>query len=84
LGVGSKGSAVTHLQLALLRGGQELPKYGADGDFGAETRAAVIRFKRMAFINGRYDGNLDEFVNEETLALIESYADGPQKKNPPE
>lgn len=84
LGVGSKGSAVTHLQLALLEGGQDLPKYGADGDFGAETKAAVIRFKRMAFINGRYDGKLDEFVNEETLALIESYADGPQKKNPPE
>ena len=38
---GSRGELVTAAQLLLLRRGQKLPEYGADGDYGAETEAAV-------------------------------------------
>ena len=46
LRVGSKGEAVRELQEDLLALGYELPKYGADGDFGSETAAAVKEFQR--------------------------------------
>lgn len=36
----------TALQRALLALGYRLPKYGADGDFGAETKAALKDFQR--------------------------------------
>lgn len=42
---GNKGTWVTKLQVMLVNRGYELPKYGADGDFGKETEAAVIRFQ---------------------------------------
>lgn len=38
---GDRGELVTAAQLLLLRRGQKLEKYGADGEFGAETEAAV-------------------------------------------
>jgi hypothetical protein len=47
---GSKGDRVRQLQRALLAAGQKLPKYGADGDFGAETLAAVRAFQKRARI----------------------------------
>lgn len=40
---GSKGDEVVKLQQAL-GGKKNLPKYGADGNFGAETEAAVQKF----------------------------------------
>jgi peptidoglycan hydrolase-like protein with peptidoglycan-binding domain len=46
LKVGSKGEAVKELQEDLLALGYELPKYGADGDYGSETAAAVKAFQR--------------------------------------
>ena len=45
---GSKGEPVAELQRALLARGFELPKYGADGSFGAETEAAVKRFQQAS------------------------------------
>lgn len=42
LGVGSRGSNVTRLQKAMLAiNSGILPRYGADGIFGAETKAAL-------------------------------------------
>lgn len=38
---GCEGEDVKQMQLALLAQGYELPKYGADGDFGSETQKAV-------------------------------------------
>lgn len=38
---GSSGVLVKQLQTALLAQGGKLPKYGADGKFGAETEAAL-------------------------------------------
>lgn len=42
---GSKGEAVTFLQTRLIQMGYELPKFGADGDFGTETYNAVVAFQ---------------------------------------
>lgn len=43
---GSKGTYVKKCQNLLIQKGYELPKYGADGDFGAEMYSAVIKFQR--------------------------------------
>lgn len=43
---GDKGQKVRELQTLLLNHGYALPKYGADGDFGAETEKAVKAFQR--------------------------------------
>ena len=43
---GCAGDDVQQLQKALLALGYVLPGYGADGDFGAETEAAVKAFQR--------------------------------------
>lgn len=42
---GSSGSKVQALQQALLNLGYSLPSFGADGDYGNETVAAVRRFQ---------------------------------------
>lgn len=43
---GSKGQAVKDLQNMLIKHGYSLPRYGADGDFGSETDAAVRAYQR--------------------------------------
>ena len=43
---GMKGEQVKALQQLLMANGIELPKYGADGDFGAETKTGVIKYQR--------------------------------------
>lgn len=45
LRLGDKGSYVKELQSGLIKLGYSLPKYGADGDFGNETLAAVKKFQ---------------------------------------
>lgn len=40
------GGDVTEMQKALMRLGYSLPKYGADGDFGSESKTAVKAFQR--------------------------------------
>lgn len=42
---GDSGEAVKALQYLLLANGIKLPKYGADGDYGAETKAGVIEYQ---------------------------------------
>jgi hypothetical protein len=53
LQVGSAGSDVTRLQTALAQKGFR-PQWGADGDFGAATKAAVMAFQRAQrlFVDG--------------------------------
>ena len=46
LTVGDRGDDVRTMQQALLAQGYKLPKYGADGDYGAETQKAVAAFQR--------------------------------------
>lgn len=43
---GDTGEMVRHMQRALMAAGYSLPSYGDDGDFGAETEAAVKAFQR--------------------------------------
>lgn len=46
LQTGSSGAPVTLVQQALIALGYALPRFGADGDFGDETRRAVDAFQR--------------------------------------
>ena len=46
LRLGAKGEAVREMQQLLLKAGEALPRWGADGDFGSETLAAVRSFQR--------------------------------------
>ena len=46
LRLGAKGDAVREMQEKLLQAGESLPRWGADGDFGSETLAAVRSFQR--------------------------------------
>ena len=46
LGEGDEGEQVKALQQLLMANGIKLPKYGADGDFGAETKTGVIEYQR--------------------------------------
>ena len=48
LSQGDKGDQVKVLQQLLMANGIKLPKYGADADFGAETKAGVIEYQRKA------------------------------------
>lgn len=43
---GNKGPLVTELQNDLMQLGYQLPRFGADGDFGAETQAALLLFQK--------------------------------------
>ena len=43
---GSSGASVRAAQYLLTGNGYSLPNYGMDGDFGAETEAAVLAFQR--------------------------------------
>jgi len=61
---GSKGTYVKKAQELLMKFGYRLPKYGADGDFGAETEAAVKSFQKN---NGLKD---DGIVGEKTWGKL--------------
>ncbi len=45
---GMRGEAVQRMQQVLLKRGYALPRYGVDGKFGAETKAAVRAFQTAA------------------------------------
>ena len=46
ISIGSKGEGVKEIQEILINLGYDLPKYGADGSFGRETKEAVADFQR--------------------------------------
>lgn len=62
---GSKGADVVILQLALIEAGHPLPNFGADGDFGSETRRAVMAFQRA---NGLV---VDGIVGPRTMEVLD-------------
>src|SRR5690606_24260568 len=43
---GDQGERVKYLQVILMKAGFDLPKYGADGHYGAETEAAVLAARK--------------------------------------
>ena len=61
---GSKGASVKELQEALIAHGYNLDPYGADGDFGKVTEAAVKAFQKA---NGL---SADGVVGEKTWAAL--------------
>ena len=64
---GDEGEDVKELQKLLMKAGYKLPKYGADGDFGAETKEAVEAFQKD---NGL---TVDGIVGKQTFAALEKY-----------
>lgn len=67
LAKGSTGRTVWVMQSLLITWGYDLPQYGADGDFGSETEAAVKRFQRGAGIAD--DGICGENTWKELLGV---------------
>lgn len=65
IGKGDTGTYVKELQEALLKLGYSLPQWGADGDFGNETYAAVIKFQQDKGLE------VDGVVGPMTWAAIE-------------
>lgn len=61
---GDTGSFVVTLQKQLMEAGYALPKYGADGDFGKETEAAVKAFQTA---NGLVADGIADVATQEML-----------------
>lgn len=74
---GSVGPAVKELQEDLLALGYELPEYGADGEYGSETKAAVKEFQRE---HGLKETGI---ADSETLAAIETALEDGKETLPP-
>lgn len=67
---GSKGEEVKILQNRLIKLGYELPKYGADGDFGNETYAAVKEFQSEHLDSNRKKLTVDGIVGKKTWEAL--------------
>lgn len=67
---GMTGKEVAEMQKQLMNAGYALPKYGADGDFGRETEAALKKFQAD---NGlKSDGVFTQATREALSALTET------------
>lgn len=66
---GSRGEDVKQLQNMLLELGYELPRYGADGDFGRETESAVK--KLQAALDLAVDGLYGDETHDALMAMLE-------------
>lgn len=73
---GCRGNDVKKLQEALLRLGYALPRFGADGKYGAETRAAVIAFQK------KMDIAVDGICGANTWTALKKAIE--QKENTPD
>ena len=67
---GMSGSDVRELQQNLLKLGYALPKYGADGDYGAETVEAVKAFQKKNGLEA--DGFYGPNTHKSLLAALEA------------
>jgi hypothetical protein len=69
---GSKGDNVRMLQQLLLKIDKTLlPKFGADGDFGSETEAAVQKVLNKKTVDGQNDLNkLNLIFNQKSFPLV--------------
>lgn len=80
LKLGSKGDKVKSLQNKLIKIGEDLSKFGADGDFGEETDKAVKKFQSQVGIA------VDGIVGPETEKAMDKVLKFPGKnfelKNP--
>ena len=89
LSKGCEGSDVKKLQELLLKLGYELPKYGADGDYGSETVAAVKKFQKSEGLtqDGKYGPKthtaLTEAIDEDEKANDEAQDAEPDNGDAP-
>ena len=67
---GMEGSDVRALQEALMKLGYELPDYGADGEFGMETKEALMDFQKHEGLE--VDG---EYGEKSHAALMDALSD---------
>jgi peptidoglycan hydrolase-like protein with peptidoglycan-binding domain len=67
--VGDRGEAVKKVQQALIDLGLKLPKYGVDGKFGPETKAAVEAFQRSQGFTGK---DVDGKIGPRTMAALDA------------
>ncbi len=79
---GMKGADVKTLQQLLMSLGYALPKYGADGDYGSETEAAVRKFQRQEqlTVDGKYG---DQTHRALMSAIEEAKPEDKPDENPP-
>lgn len=77
LRIGCTGQAVIELQEDLLALGYRLPEYGADGDFGSETEAAVKAFQADMGLP------VTGIADAETLAAIDTAIEDGKESAPP-
>ena len=75
---GASGADVAALQKDLLSLGYKLPKYGADGDYGAETAAAVKAFQKASGLT------VDGVTGPMTWAALKAAVDAAEKGAAPE
>ena len=68
---GDKGDSVKYLQTLLIARGYDLGKWGADGDFGSATEAAVKRFQRD------WDLKQDGVVGKDTWRMLTTTPEKP-------
>lgn len=66
---GYRGSDVKYMQELLLKAGEKLPKFSADGQFGLETKRAVQSFQR------KNDLEIDGICGKHTWAALQKYAE---------
>lgn len=84
LASGAKGDSVKKMQEALELAGHKLPKYGADGDFGGETKTALQAFQKKNGLEptGRLDAETVKKLDAAAASKLKSpeydklYADG--------
>lgn len=78
----TEGSDVKQLQEHLLKLGYSLPKYGADGDFGAETEAAVRAFQKAEGLE--VDGKYGEKSHAALMDALSADDEAPEQPAQPE
>ena len=76
---GAKGTDVKALQEFLMQLGYALPRYGADGEFGTETEAALKKLQAKAGI--KQDG---VYGSDTHKAMMDAIADNDAGKEPAE
>lgn len=72
---GSSGALVKQLQQALLSQGGKLPKYGADGKFGAETEAALKSLYKSTSVT---DQTMFDYITKLSGKNSSPSANGPE------
>lgn len=77
---GMTGADVKALQELLMQLGYNLPKYGADSKFGAETEAAVIAFQ--AYEGLTQDGKYGDLTHTALMDAVADDDEGKQDQTP--